>query len=64
MGRPHSATPSQVGLAWLIRKPNVIAIPGASTVSQVEQNAAAADLELSEEDDERLEDAADRFWAP
>jgi aryl-alcohol dehydrogenase-like predicted oxidoreductase len=53
-----------VGLAWLIRKPNVIAIPGASTVSQVEQNAAAADLELSEEDDERLEDAADRFWAP
>jgi len=64
VGRPQGATPSQVALAWLIRKSNVIAIPGASTVSQVEQNSAAADLELSDEDDERLEEAADRFWAP
>jgi aryl-alcohol dehydrogenase-like predicted oxidoreductase len=41
----HDATPSQVALAWLIRKPNVIAIPGASSVAQLESNAAAADLD-------------------
>jgi aryl-alcohol dehydrogenase-like predicted oxidoreductase len=64
VGRPSGATSSQVALAWLIRKPNVVAIPGASSASQVEQNAAAADLELSDEDDHRLEAAADRFYEP
>jgi len=54
----HSATAAQVSLAWLIRKPNVVAIPGASTVAQMEQNAAAADLELSDEDDARLGEVA------
>jgi aryl-alcohol dehydrogenase-like predicted oxidoreductase len=62
VGRPSGATSSQVALAWLVRKPNVVAIPGASSASQVEQNAAAADLELSQEDDARLEAAADAFY--
>jgi len=43
----HSATAAQVALAWLIAKPNVVAIPGASSARQVEENAAAADLDLS-----------------
>ena len=43
-----------VALAWLLRKPNVDVIPGASSVAQVEQNAAAADIELSDADDARL----------
>jgi aryl-alcohol dehydrogenase-like predicted oxidoreductase len=42
----RQATMSQVGLAWLINKANVVAIPGASRVSQLEENAAAADLQL------------------
>ncbi|MGA7910177.1 MAG: aldo/keto reductase [Candidatus Dormiibacterota bacterium] len=46
----HGATPSQVSLAWLIRMPNVVAIPGASSVRQVEENAAAADLTLSDDE--------------
>jgi aryl-alcohol dehydrogenase-like predicted oxidoreductase len=62
VGRPHGATPSQVALAWLVRRPNVIAIPGASSVRQLEENAAAADLDLSDEDDVRLVAAAERFW--
>ena len=64
IGRPHGATPSQVALAWLVRRPNVIAIPGASSVAQLEQNAAAADLTLTDEDDARLVAAAKRFWEP
>ena len=50
----HGASEAQVALAWLIRKPNVVVIPGASSVKQLEQNAAAADVELTEEDDVRL----------
>jgi aryl-alcohol dehydrogenase-like predicted oxidoreductase len=57
----HDATPSQVALAWLIRKPNVVAIPGASSVEQLEANAAAADLDLSDDDNERLTHAAEAF---
>ncbi|HSS09149.1 MAG TPA: aldo/keto reductase [Acidimicrobiales bacterium] len=57
----HDATPAQVALAWLIRRPNVVVIPGASSVSQLEANAAAADLDLGDEDDGRLTEASDRF---
>lgn len=38
---------SQVALAWLIGFPNVVVIPGASTVTQLEENVAAAEVELS-----------------
>lgn len=57
----HGATAAQVALAWVIRRPNVVAIPGASSVAQLESNAAAAELELSDEDDNRLTTAADDF---
>ncbi len=50
----HGATEAQVALAWLIRKPNVVAIPGASSVRQVEENVAAADIDLSDDEDTRL----------
>ena len=61
VGKAHDATPAQVALAWVIRRPNVIAIPGASSVEQLESNVAAADLELSDEDDSHLSEASDRF---
>jgi aryl-alcohol dehydrogenase-like predicted oxidoreductase len=54
----HAATPAQVALAWLIRKPNVVAIPGASSVKQVEENVAAADVELTEDEAQRLSSLA------
>jgi aryl-alcohol dehydrogenase-like predicted oxidoreductase len=57
----HDATPAQVALAWLVRKPNVVAIPGASNVEQLEHNVAAADLDLTEDDAHRLTEASDRF---
>jgi aryl-alcohol dehydrogenase-like predicted oxidoreductase len=54
IGSRHSSTRAQVALAWLIRKPNVVAIPGASSVRQLEENVAAADIDLSDEEDARL----------
>jgi aryl-alcohol dehydrogenase-like predicted oxidoreductase len=41
------ATPMQVALAWLLqRSPNILLIPGTSTVSHLRENLAAVDLEL------------------
>jgi aryl-alcohol dehydrogenase-like predicted oxidoreductase len=57
----HGATPAQVALAWLVRKPNVVAIPGASSVEQLEHNVAAADLELTDDQNHRLTLASDAF---
>jgi aryl-alcohol dehydrogenase-like predicted oxidoreductase len=55
IGSRHGATPAQVSLAWLIRKPNVVAIPGASSVRQLEENAAASEVALSDEESARLD---------
>jgi aryl-alcohol dehydrogenase-like predicted oxidoreductase len=57
----HGATPAQVALAWLLRRPNVVVIPGASSVAQVEANAAAADLDLKDDEDNALTDASDKY---
>jgi aryl-alcohol dehydrogenase-like predicted oxidoreductase len=57
----NGATPAQVALAWVISHPSTMAIPGARTLEQLEQNAAAADLELSDADVARLTDAAAPF---
>ena len=57
----HSATPAQIALAWLIRDQVVVAIPGASTVAQLESNVAAADIELSEAEYRALNDESSAF---
>ena len=54
IGSAHDATAAQVALAWLLSKPNVIAIPGASSIKQLEDNVAAADLVLSADEVARL----------
>lgn len=46
----HGATPAQVALAFAIRSGGVIAIPKASSLAHVEENAAAGALALTDED--------------
>lgn len=55
------AKPAQVALAWLISLPGVVAIPGASSVEQLEFNVAAADIELPADSRDALTDAARAF---
>lgn len=51
----RGATPAQVALAWLLhRSPVMLPIPGTSSVDHLEENVAAASIELSEEEVERL----------
>jgi aryl-alcohol dehydrogenase-like predicted oxidoreductase len=57
----HAAAPAQIALAWVIRNPAVTAIPGASSVEQLESNAAAADIELTADEYQALRAAAQRF---
>jgi len=57
----HSATPSQIALAWVIHRPGVVAIPGASSVAQLESNVAAAEIDLAGDEYQALGAAADRF---
>ncbi len=41
------ATPMQVALAWLLRRaPNILLIPGTSSLAHLRENLAAAELEL------------------
>jgi aryl-alcohol dehydrogenase-like predicted oxidoreductase len=55
------AKPAQVALAWLISLPGVVAIPGASSVEQLEFNVAAAEIEISADSLDALTDAARAF---
>jgi pyridoxine 4-dehydrogenase len=47
----HDVTPGQIALAWLLwRSPVMLPIPGTSSVAHLEENTAAASLELDEEE--------------
>jgi pyridoxine 4-dehydrogenase len=54
----HHASASQLALAWLLkRSPVMLPIPGTSKVSHLEQNVAAAEITLSDEEFETLSKA-------
>ena len=51
IAKKHGATPGQIALAWVLkRSPVMLPIPGTSKVAHLEENVAAADIELSDED--------------
>ncbi len=53
------AEPSQLALAWLLRRsPVILPIPGTSSVDHLDQNLGAAELELTDEQFEALEGVA------
>ena len=57
----HDVAPAQIALAWLVSLPRVVVIPGASSVAQVEANAAAADIDLRPDEQAALTTAARAF---
>ena len=51
IAKQHEASPSQLALAWLLkRSPNILPIPGTSSVGHLEDNVAAAKVELTDEE--------------
>ncbi|MCX4598571.1 aldo/keto reductase [Streptomyces sp. NBC_01549] len=55
ISKSRGATPSQLALAWLLRRsPVILPIPGTSSVAHIEENVAAASVRLSDEEFEAL----------
>ena len=50
IARRHDATSAQIALAWVLRQPDVIVIPKASTEKHVRDNARSIKIELTKED--------------
>ena len=58
VAKKHGATTGQIALAWLLkRSPVMLPIPGTSKVKHLEENTAAANIELSHEEFETLNKA-------
>ncbi|OBF18042.1 oxidoreductase [Mycobacterium kubicae] len=57
----HDASPSQLALAWLLkRSPVMLPIPGTSSVKHLEENVAAAEITLSDEEFDTIAAAAEK----
>ncbi len=64
MASAHGAGPSQIALAWVLkRSPVMLPIAGTSKVSHLEENVAAAAIELSDDEFAAL-DAEGKAWKP
>ena len=50
IAQSHDATPAQIALAWVLRQPDVIAIPKASKEAHVRDNVASLKIRLTKED--------------
>jgi diketogulonate reductase-like aldo/keto reductase len=61
IAQSHDATPAQIALAWVLRQPDVIAIPKASTEAHVRDNAASFKIKLTKKD---LADLDQEFPTP
>jgi pyridoxine 4-dehydrogenase len=58
VARKHKAAPSQIALAWVLkRSPVMLPIPGTAKLKHLEENAAAAEIVLSDEDFAALDQA-------
>jgi len=60
----HNASVAQIALAWTIRSPAVVAIPGASSVKQLEDNVGAAEIDLADDEYQALNLASTQFRPP
>jgi diketogulonate reductase-like aldo/keto reductase len=60
IAQAHDATTRQIALAFLLRQPSVFAIPKASSVEHVQENAGAADIQLSQAEIARIDAAFPR----
>ena len=62
VGARKNATPAQIALAWVLaQKPWMVPIPGTTKLHRLDENLAAASLELSADDLREIEDASSRI---
>ena len=61
IAKSHSASVSQISLAWVIAKDRVIAIPGAKSVAQIRENAQASEINLTQTELHDLNEASKAY---
>jgi aryl-alcohol dehydrogenase-like predicted oxidoreductase len=62
IGHQKRATPAQIALAWLLsQKPWIVPIPGTTKLNRLEENIAAASIELTPDDLRRIQSAASQI---
>jgi aryl-alcohol dehydrogenase-like predicted oxidoreductase len=62
MAKRNNATPAQISLAWILaHKPWIVPIPGTTKLHRLEENIAAASLQLTSEELRELTEAASRI---
>ena len=62
IAKPKNATPAQIALAWLLaQKPWIVPIPGTTKLHRLDENIAAADIQLSAEDLSEINDAVSKI---
>jgi aryl-alcohol dehydrogenase-like predicted oxidoreductase len=58
------ATPAQIALAWILaQRPWIVPIPGTTKQHRLEENVAAADVELTHDDLQEIETATEQITA-
>jgi len=62
IAQEKEATPAQIALAWLLaQKPWIVPIPGTTKIHRLEENIGGADIELTTEDLQQIEEAASKI---
>jgi len=62
VAREKNATPAQIAIAWLLaQKPWIVPIPGTRRMERLDENLAAAAIELTPQDVREIDAAAARF---
>jgi diketogulonate reductase-like aldo/keto reductase len=64
IAKAHGATPRQVALSFIVRRPSVFTIPKASNVEHASENAGAGDLQLTDAEIARIDAAFPRGSKP
>ena len=57
IGRHYGASAAQIALAWVLSHPDLVAIPKAGSLEHIRENALAEQIQLSQEDLQKLESA-------
>lgn len=57
IAQTRNATPAQIAIAWILRQPGVLTIPKSSSPQRMDENLAALEIQLSEDELEQLNQA-------
>jgi aryl-alcohol dehydrogenase-like predicted oxidoreductase len=64
VAKEKNATPAQVALAWILaQKPWIVPIPGTTKIDRMNENAGGADIELTAQDLQEIEQGASKIKA-